>query len=69
MNEIIKVLTVISTVFIPLSFLAGLYGMNFAHMPELRSPWGYPALLIVMGTIALGMLVWFWRRGWIGSEE
>jgi hypothetical protein len=44
MNEVMKVLTVISTVFIPLSFLTGLYGMNFKYMPELSQPWAYPAL-------------------------
>lgn len=69
MNEVMKVLTVISTVFIPLSFLAGLYGMNFVHMPELGSRWGYPVLLMIMVAIALAMLTWFWRRGWIGAAR
>jgi magnesium transporter len=70
MNDIIKVLTIISTIFIPLSFLAGLYGMNFdtaqtGNMPELRQAYAYPALLLLMGGIALLMLIWFWRRGWL----
>ncbi len=64
MNEVMKVLTVISTIFIPLSFLAGLYGMNFANMPELQLPWAYFALLGVMAVVAGGMLLFFRRRGW-----
>jgi len=65
MNEIMKVLTVISTVFMPLSFLAGLYGMNFTHMPELQLPWAYPALLGVMGLVVAALLLYFRRRRWI----
>ena len=65
MNEVMKVLTVISTIFIPLSFFAGLYGMNFAYMPELGVRWAYPALLVVMGSLAAGMLWFFRRRGWL----
>ena len=65
MNEVMKVLTMIATVFIPLSFLAGLYGMNFDVMPELHVPWGYPALLSVMGTLAVGMLIFFRRKRWL----
>ena len=64
-NEIMKVLTVISSVFIPLAFVAGLYGMNFDNMPELHWVYGYPFALAVMGTIGLGMLIFFWRRGWL----
>ncbi|HEX9885349.1 MAG TPA: magnesium/cobalt transporter CorA [Longimicrobiales bacterium] len=65
MNEVMKVLTIIATIFIPLSFFAGLYGMNFEYMPELGVPWAYPALLAFMATVAGGML-WFFRgRGWI----
>ena len=69
MNETMRVLAVISTIFIPLTFIAGVYGMNFdtklpLNMPELSSPWGYPAVLGVMGLIALGSGFWFWRRGW-----
>ena len=69
MNEVIKVLTVISTIFIPLSFFAGVYGMNFGahHMPELGWSWGYPLWWIISLVVAGGMLIWFWRKGWIGS--
>jgi magnesium transporter len=65
MNEIMKVLTVIGTIFIPLTFIAGIYGMNFKYMPELGQPWGYPALLILMLTVALVMLVYFRRKKWL----
>ncbi len=64
MNEVMKVLTVISTVFIPLSFLTGLYGMNFQYMPELTRPWAYPALLGLMVVMAGGMILFFKRRKW-----
>ncbi|MGE0432298.1 MAG: magnesium/cobalt transporter CorA [Planctomycetota bacterium] len=70
MNEVIKVLTVISTIFIPLSFFAGVYGMNFhTNMPELESSWGYPVWWLVSLSVAAGMLVWFWRKGWIFSSD
>lgn len=65
MNEIMKVLTIISTLFIPLTFLAGLYGMNFKFMPELELRWGYPALLLVMAGIAAFMLAFFRRKKWL----
>ena len=70
MNEVMKVLTIIATIFIPLSFIAGLYGMNFNpavsrwNMPELGWPWGYPMALGVMAFCAGGMLVFFWKKGW-----
>ncbi len=70
MNEVMKTLTVISTIFIPLTFVAGIYGMNFnpdaspLNMPELNWYWGYPAVWLVMIGIALGMVYFFWRRGW-----
>lgn len=63
--EIMRVLTVVSTIFIPLTFIAGVYGMNFDHMPELRLPWGYFALLAVMASIAGTMLAFFRRRRWL----
>ena len=71
MNEIMKVLTIISTIFIPLSFISGVYGMNFdtslpGNMPELEWRYGYVAVLGLMGSVAVGMLVFFWRRGWLG---
>jgi magnesium transporter len=59
-----KVLTVIATIFIPLTFIASIYGMNFKHMPELDSRWGYPAVLGVMLLVAGGMVGYFRRRGW-----
>lgn len=64
-NDIMRVLTVIATIFMPLTFLAGIYGMNFKHMPELEWFWGYPALLTFMTVIAGGMLVYFGRKGWL----
>jgi len=64
MNEVMKVLTVISTLFIPLTFIVGVYGMNFRHMPELDLPWAYPATWGGMVLIALGMLAFFKRKKW-----
>ncbi|MEA5532698.1 magnesium/cobalt transporter CorA [Crocosphaera sp. XPORK-15E] len=64
MNEVMQVLTVMSTIFIPLTFLAGLYGMNFKYMPELEGKWSYFVLLGVMLLIAGGLSYFFWRRGW-----
>ncbi len=64
MNEVMKVLTVMSTIFIPLTFLSGLYGMNFIWMPERDWKWSYPILLGVMATITIGLLIYFKRRGW-----
>ncbi len=65
-NDVMRVLTIMSTIFIPLTFLAGVYGMNFQDMPELVHPWGYPTLLIAMGVISMAQLLFFWRLGWIG---
>ena len=65
MNEIMKVLTIIATIFIPLTFIAGIYGMNFAYMPELNATWGYPAALASMAVIAGMMLLYFRRKRWI----
>lgn len=65
MNEIMKVLTIIGTIFIPLTFIAGIYGMNFTHMPELDAPYGYPIVLAVMAAIAGSLLIYFRRRQWI----
>ena len=64
MNEIMKVLTVISTIFMPLTFVAGVYGMNFRYMPEITARWGYPAALALMALIAGTMLMYFRRKGW-----
>ena len=65
MNDIMKVLTLISTIFIPLTFIAGLYGMNFKYMPELNSPFGYPAALVLMLGIAIALYRWFRGKGWL----
>jgi magnesium transporter len=64
-NEIMKVLTVMATIFIPLTFIAGVYGMNFHYMPELQWRWGYPALWLFMITCAVGMLMAFRRKNWL----
>jgi magnesium transporter len=68
LNEIMKVLTVFAAVFSPLTFLVGIYGMNFKYMPELDSPWGYPLSLIAMALTAALTLTYFRRKGWIGSS-
>ena len=65
LNEVMKVLTIIATIFMPLTFIVGLYGMNFHNMPELGWRWGYPLVLLVMAGIAAGMMVFFRRRKWI----
>lgn len=71
-NEVMRVLTVISTIFIPLTFIAGVYGMNFdpgassLNMPELRWGLGYPAVMLLMVGIGAALFAFFWRRGWIG---
>jgi magnesium transporter len=65
MNRVMKTLTVVSAIFIPLTFLAGLYGMNFHYMPELDSPWGYPATLVVMVTVSVVMGVYMRIKKWI----
>lgn len=65
MNSVMKVLTIIATIFIPLTFIAGIYGMNFEYMPELRYPWAYPAVLALMVLISLGMLAFFKSKKWI----
>ena len=79
MNEIMKVLTIISSIFIPLTFIAGVYGMNFAYqdpetgkilhknMPELYAENGYVYTLVAMVIISVVQLIWFWRRGWLKS--
>jgi magnesium transporter len=65
MNEIMKLLTVIATIFIPLTFLTGLYGMNFRYMPELTWKWSYPVILSVMLILGVGMFVLFRKRKWM----
>ncbi|GAA3961066.1 magnesium/cobalt transporter CorA [Hymenobacter antarcticus] len=79
MNEVMKVLTMISTIFIPLSFLVGLYGMNFQrenpdgtinhlNMPELYQPWGYPLVVGVMVLVVISQFVYFYRKGWLTNR-
>jgi magnesium transporter len=79
MNEVMKVLTIISSIFIPLSFVVGLYGMNFQrenpegginklNMPELYHPLGYPILLAVLALIVTGQLIYFYRKGWLSNR-
>ncbi len=65
MNEIMKVLTIIGTIFIPLTFIAGIYGMNFQNMPELSLMWGYPAVLLVMTAIGVVMIFYFRGKKWL----
>jgi magnesium transporter len=65
MNEVMKVLTIIATIFIPLTFVAGIYGMNFQYMPELTWRWAYPVVLGAMTAIGLALVWYFRRRGWI----
>ena len=65
-NEIMKMLTIISSIFIPLTFIVGIYGMNSEHIPELQSRWFYPLILLVMALIAGGMLLYFRKAGWLG---
>jgi magnesium transporter len=65
LNAIMKVLTIIATIFMPLTFIAGVYGMNFRFMPELEQPWGYPVALALMATVAIGMGMYFRRKQWL----
>jgi magnesium transporter len=77
LNQVMKVLTIISTIFIPLTFIVGLYGMNFAHlnpktgdplplnMPELYSPYGYLGVCIAMVIIVIGQIYFFYKKGWL----
>ncbi|HEY8204884.1 MAG TPA: magnesium/cobalt transporter CorA [Pyrinomonadaceae bacterium] len=69
MNEIMKVLTIFSAVMLPLTFIAGVYGMNFDYIPELHKAYGYFAVWGIMITVAVVMLSLFWRAGWIGGER
>lgn len=64
MNEVMKVLTIIATIFIPLTFIAGIYGMNFSYMPELQWKWSYPIVWVVMILVTIGMIFYFRRKKW-----
>jgi magnesium transporter len=73
LNEVMKVLTMIATIFMPLSFISGIYGMNFntdhpLNMPELNAPFGYIGVLIFLAALAMTMVVYFWHKGWIGGS-
>ena len=65
LNEIVRVLTIISTIFVPLTFIVGLYGMNFEFMPEIHHPYAYPFVILTMVFIAVSMLIYFRRKKWI----
>jgi magnesium transporter len=65
MNEIMKTLTIISSIFLPLTFIVGLYGMNLKNMPEMSWPYSYPVVLIVMFVIAVGLIIYYKRRKWM----
>jgi magnesium transporter len=65
MNEVMKVLTIMATIFIPLTFIAGIYGMNFKFMPELEWKWSYPVLWGMLVAIFVLMLFWFRRKRWL----
>lgn len=69
MNSIMTTLTVITTIFMPLTFIVGVYGMNFVNMPELQWKYGYFLVLSFMGVIAIGMSVWFYRKGWLFNNK
>ena len=69
MNNVMMTLTVISSIFIPLTFIVGVYGMNFEYMPELKWHYGYFMVIFLMAVIGFGMLWWFKKKGWIGEKE
>lgn len=68
-NDIMKVLTVFSAIMLPINLIASIYGMNFEHMPEFHWRHGFLFAISLMVTIAVVMLTWFWRRGWLGSRK
>lgn len=68
-NEVMRLLTLVSIFFLPLNLIAGIYGMNFENMPELRDPNGYRLTLIGMALIAFFIFIWFWRKGWLKSQD
>ena len=68
-NDVMKLLTIMASIFIPLTFLAGIYGMNFEYMPELHDRYGYPVVLVIMLIIAVSMVLYFRKKGWIGTQD
>jgi len=69
MNEVMKVLTIMASIFIPLTFMAGIYGMNFEFMPELHFRYAYPVLWLAMAAVGGGLVLYFYRRGWLSSKD
>ncbi len=67
MNEIMKILTVVSAIFIPLTFIAGVYGMNFTNIPELQWKWGYFLIMSIMISIGISLVVFFYKKGWLSK--
>ena len=65
LNAVMKVLTIIATIFMPLTFIAGIYGMNFKYMPELEWRWGYPAVWLIVVVIGISMLIYFKKKKWL----
>jgi magnesium transporter len=70
-NDVVKILTIFSAIVLPLSLIAGIYGMNFENMPELKTRYGYFLTLGFMVLVAIALLLYFWRKGWIfqGTED
>jgi magnesium transporter len=69
MNSVMMTLTVITTIFMPLTFIVGVYGMNFEYMPELKWKYGYFTVLGIMALIALTMTLWFKKKGWFQRDD
>lgn len=68
-NDVMKVMTIFSAIMLPLSVIVGIYGMNFDYMPELRMKYGYYVTLGIMAMVAGGLLIYFWRKGWLFQHE
>lgn len=68
-SEVMRVLAVFSALFLPLNLIAGIYGMNFRHMPELENPWGYPSAILMMLIVAFSVFMWFKKKGWLGDKS
>lgn len=68
-NDVMRVLTIVASLFVPLTFIAGVYGMNFKYMPETQKWWGYPAVITLMIAVAAGLLIYFARKGWLSSDD
>ena len=64
-NEVMRILTIFSVFFMPLTFIVGIYGMNFHYMPELYKKWGYPAVMVLMAVVVISIYIWFKRKKWM----